>query len=98
RGCRSTGSLARVPKMPLRPPRPPAIKPVPGVREWIGMTRWARCPRCDYDLSGVSAARCPECGRDLTDPVVERDASPRHDAFDEAVATGAVAILINLLT
>ena len=29
-----------------------------------------RCPRCSYDLAGLTKARCPECGMYLTTPLL----------------------------
>ncbi|MBX9736939.1 MAG: hypothetical protein K2X32_08430 [Phycisphaerales bacterium] len=30
---------------------------------WHGGSRKRRCPKCAYDMSGVTSLKCPECGR-----------------------------------
>lgn len=43
-----------------------------------------RCPRCDYNLTGLSAARCPECGTPFDPRELRRRMRFRPIAFERA--------------
>ena len=61
----------------------------PAVLLWVFDGRLARvlvplptgcCPRCEYDLTGLTRAQCPECGLPVPEAFVSQPTSPGTDA------------------
>ncbi len=58
------------------------------VRALIG-DRSVLCPRCAYQLRGITEARCPECGRDVTTFDIDRVDDLRRPFWKVVLGIGA---------
>ncbi len=52
--------------------------PPPGVLAEFLATRDAPCPRCGYNLRGLSASRCPECNTEIQLGILRPDRPDRR--------------------
>lgn len=54
------------------------------------VTRDVRCPKCRYNLNGLTTDRCPECGHNLAAYLREYDLYPERFGWRRRLATRIV--------